>query len=232
VTGRCGRPLTARGLKAILTRAGVDHAALEIRDDPAIWTNVETGERGTSVVVSGPEEPRRQASRVLYDRGLACAPYSGRDEWSRPGGGIRVAGPARGGGPAVSEHGCGASGERARLHEMMTVNEAERTVADARMADLSEAQTAAWRRHRAAKGLVTRALKDGDAAKIAAAYERERQAYAEAQAVSDAGISEMFVINRAGLDRLGELNQQIDSTWTADAAQLDQMLGRDAEAGQ
>jgi hypothetical protein len=95
VTGRRGRPLTARGLKAILTRAGVDHSALEIRDDPAIWTNVETGERGTSVVVSGPKEPRRQVSRVLYDRGLACAPYSGRDEWSRPGGGIWVAGPAR-----------------------------------------------------------------------------------------------------------------------------------------
>jgi hypothetical protein len=95
VSGRGARPLTARALKGILTRAGVDHSGLEIRDDPAVWTNVENGERGTSVVVSGPTEPRRQASRILSDRRLACAPYSGRDEWSRPGGGVRAAGPTR-----------------------------------------------------------------------------------------------------------------------------------------
>ena len=92
---RRARPLTARGLEAILTRAGIDHSALEIRDDPAVWTNVETGERSTSVVVSGPKEPRRQAFHALFDRGLACAPYPERDEWSRPGGGVRSAGPAR-----------------------------------------------------------------------------------------------------------------------------------------
>ena len=63
----------------------------------------------------------------------------------------------------------------------MAVSEAERTVADARMADLTAAQTAAWRRLRAAKGLVTRALKDGSAEKIATAQQRERQAYAEAR---------------------------------------------------
>lgn len=50
------RPLTAHGLKAILTRAGVDHPALEIRDDQAVWTDVETGQRSTSVVASGPRE--------------------------------------------------------------------------------------------------------------------------------------------------------------------------------
>lgn len=122
--------------------------------------------------------------------------------------------------------------ERARLHELMAVSEAERAVADVRMADLAAAQAAAWRRHSAAKGLVTRALKDGGADKIAAAHERERRAYADAQAFSDAGISEMFVINRAGLDRLGELNRQIGITWAADSARLDEMLGRDAEAGQ
>jgi len=122
--------------------------------------------------------------------------------------------------------------ERARLHEMMAVSEAERTVADARMAELTAAQMAAWRRHRAAKGLVTRALKDGSAEKIAAARDRERQAYANAAAIADAGISEMFVLNRAGLDRLGELNQQIGTTWAADAARLDAILGRDAEPGQ
>jgi hypothetical protein len=73
VTALRARPLTARGLKAILTRAGVSHSALEIRDDPAVWTNVETGERSTSVVVGGPKELRRQASGVLYAKGLSNA---------------------------------------------------------------------------------------------------------------------------------------------------------------
>ena len=59
--------------------------------------------------------------------------------------------------------------------------------------------------HIAAKGLVTRARKDGSAEKIAAAVKREREAYTEFMAVSDAAIDEMFVINRAGLDRLAGL---------------------------
>lgn len=90
MTARRARPLSARGLKAMLTRAGVDHSALEIRDDPAVWTNVETGEQSTSVVVSGPKDTRRQASWVLYDKGLANAPYPDCDKWSRPGGGVRA----------------------------------------------------------------------------------------------------------------------------------------------
>jgi hypothetical protein len=122
----------------------------------------------------------------------------------------------------ASEH---ADAERARLHELMAVSDAERAVGDARMADLAAAQTAAWRRHRAAKGLVTRALKDGSAEKIAAAQERERRAYAEARDIADAGIGEMFVINRAGLDRLGELLGQTDRAWDADAAALDEITG-------
>ncbi len=48
----------------------------------------------------------------------------------------------------------------------------------------------------AANGLVTRALKDGDAAKIAAAHERKRQAYAEFEAVGDASSGDMFGIKR------------------------------------
>ena len=95
--------------------------------------------------------------------------------------------------------------DRARLHELMAVSEAERAVAQARIADLSATQTAAWRRHRAAKGLVTRALKDGSAEKIAAAQEREREAWAEADETAQAGISEMFVINQAGFDRFAEV---------------------------
>jgi hypothetical protein len=107
----------------------------------------------------------------------------------------------------------GRNPERARLHELMAVGEAERAVADAWMADLKAAQDAARRRHIAAKGLVTRARKDGSAEKIAAAVGRERQAYTDFMAVSDASIDKMFVINRAALERLGELNQQIGITW-------------------
>jgi hypothetical protein len=126
---------------------------------------------------------------------------------------------------SASEH---QNPERARLHELMAVSEAERAVADVRMADLAATQTAAWRRHRAAKGLVTRALKDGSADKIAAAQERERRAYAEACETADVGIDEMFVINRAGLERFGEILEAIGPAWAAGPAQP----GRDAEAGQ
>jgi hypothetical protein len=116
---------------------------------------------------------------------------------------------------------------RARLHELMVVGEAERAVADVRMVDLKAAQDAAWRRHIAARGLVTHARKDGSAEKIATAVERERQAYADFTAVSDASIDEMFVINRAGLERLGDLLDQVGRTWDADANAV-----REIEAGQ
>jgi hypothetical protein len=122
--------------------------------------------------------------------------------------------------------------ERARLHELMAVGEAERTVADVRMADLKAAHEAARRRLSAAKGMVTRAQKDGSAEKIAAAAERERHAYAEFRAVGDASIGEMFTINRAGLERLGELLDHIGPAWDADTAALREITGRDAEAGQ
>jgi len=117
--------------------------------------------------------------------------------------------------------------QRARLHEMMAVGEAERTVAGVRMADLKAAQDAARRRHTAAKGLLTRARKDGSAAKIATAAARERQAYADFLAVSDTSIDEMFVINRAGLERLGDLLEQVGRAWDADADAV-----REIEAGQ
>jgi hypothetical protein len=58
-----------------------------------------------------------------------------------------------------------------------------------------------------------RARKDGNAEKIAAAVERERQAYAVFMAVSDASIKEMFVINGASLERLGHFFEQMDRAW-------------------
>jgi hypothetical protein len=46
-------------------------------------------------------------------------------------------------------------------------------------------------------------------------------------AVSDAGIDEMFVINGAGLERLGDLLEQMGRTWDADADEV-----HEVEAGQ
>jgi hypothetical protein len=106
-----------------------------------------------------------------------------------------------------------------------------KSVPPQRMADLEAAQDAARHRHIAAKGMVTRARKDGSADKIAAAVRREREAYGEFMAVSDASIGEMLALNRAGLDRL-ELLDQIGPAWDADAGVLREITGRDAEAGQ
>ena len=92
--------------------------------------------------------------------------------------------------------------ERAKLRELIAVSEAERTVADVRMTGLAAAQQCAWRQHNAAKGLVTRALKDGSAEKIAAAVERERKAYAEFDRISGEVIKEVFELNRARLESL------------------------------
>jgi hypothetical protein len=63
--------LTARGVKQILTRAGVDHTDLDIT------------ERGGSVQITGPREARTAATHALWERQLWCAPYPDKDLWSR-----------------------------------------------------------------------------------------------------------------------------------------------------
>jgi hypothetical protein len=75
--------LTARGVKVMLTRARVDYSDLTITDDPAIWTDLDGGNPRTSVVIRGPKEARNRVWTALEDRGLACAPYTDRDEWAR-----------------------------------------------------------------------------------------------------------------------------------------------------
>lgn len=67
------RRLTVRAVRVLLTRAGVDHTDLTISG------------RHSWVIVTGPEQARRRAAEVLYNRGLACAPFPDRDEWSRGG---------------------------------------------------------------------------------------------------------------------------------------------------
>jgi hypothetical protein len=71
------------------------------------------------------------------------------------------------------------------------------------MADLMEAQRAARARHSAAKGLLTKAMKDGSAEKIATAQAHETAAYHEADHIGREAIEEMLALNGAGLDNLG-----------------------------
>jgi hypothetical protein len=124
--------------------------------------------------------------------------------------------------------------EQAELNGRMVIMSAERAATEARFAELAEQQRAAWRRHQAAKGQVTRALKDGSAGRIAAAQERERAAYAEADATAHAGIEEMQAINAARLGNLGAVLDQIGPTWDAQRDALREHLGvgREPEAGQ
>jgi hypothetical protein len=79
------RQLTARGVKTMLTRAGVDYSGLQIVDDPTVWTDLETGRQGTSVIISGPEAARWAAHTALFwGHGLSSnAPYPDHDRWVR-----------------------------------------------------------------------------------------------------------------------------------------------------
>lgn len=111
--------------------------------------------------------------------------------------------------------------ERDQLNRMIAVSEAESAVATARVHDLAEQQLAARRRWSAAKGLVSKARRDGSAAKIAAARERCDRAYSEFTQLSDAVIAETLRINEARLDELGTTVTQMRWTWDAGAAVID-----------
>jgi hypothetical protein len=77
-----------------------------------------------------------------------------------------------------------------------------------------------WRRHSAAKGQVTRALRDGDAQKIADARCREREAHQEADRLAEACIDEMQTLHRASLESIDAVFTQGDRVSAADAAAL------------
>jgi hypothetical protein len=96
------------------------------------------------------------------------------------------------------------------------------------MADLVEAHRAARARWSAAKGLLTRAMRNGNAGRIAAAQERERVAYAEFDHVGRASIEEMFTLNRGGLDNVGRVLDQMGPTWDAQAEVTRQIAGPEA----
>jgi hypothetical protein len=107
--------------------------------------------------------------------------------------------------------------EQAKLNEAMVVTSAERTVIDVRMAELVEVQRSARARWSAAKGQLTRAMKDGSAEKIAAARERERAAQAEFDHIGRAAIRESAALSGTSLDNVGRVLDQIGPTWEAAA---------------
>ncbi len=113
-----------------------------------------------------------------------------------------------------------ADAEQSRTAGLMALMKAEHAVIDARFSELAAAGTAAWRRHAAAKGRVTRALKDGHAARIAAAQRREIEAYREACRIADECLQEMFALNQARLGNVGVLLEQMTRSWAAGAAAL------------
>jgi hypothetical protein len=125
-----------------------------------------------------------------------------------------------------------AAAEQAKLDEALVVTSAESEVCHSRMADLVEAHRGARARWSAAKGQLTRAMKDGSAGRIAAAQERERAAWAEFDHVGRESIEEMFTLNRGGLDDLGRVLDQIGPTWDAQAEVTRQLADPEAEAGQ
>jgi hypothetical protein len=106
---------------------------------------------------------------------------------------------------------------------LTAVNVAENVVADARLTDIAEQQKAARRRWSAAQGLLTKAEKSGDAAKIADARQHEIEAYREFDAISQAVITEGFGIVSAGSDRLGRQLDQLKRNNAAGDAVLEEL---------
>ena len=121
-------------------------------------------------------------------------------------------GPAR---PRAHEHARGMS--EPQLNEIIAVIAAERVAAGARYAGLVAARQRAYRRHAAAKGLLTRARKDGSAARIAAAARREAEASADAARIGDACLREMHDLVGTALGNLLRIGQ-MGPAWAAGAA--------------
>ena len=120
--------------------------------------------------------------------------------------------------------------ERAKLNEAMVVMSAENSVISIRVTELAEMHRSARARWSAAKGQLTRAMKDGSAEKIAAAREREQAAYAEFDHVGRAAIRESAALTNAGLDNLGRALDQIGPAWAAADEVMRQLTHPEPEA--
>ena len=77
------RPLTVRGVRQILTRAGVDQSALTL--EAVESESLVPGREGIicGVRISGPREARRTTTAPLMNAGLTCAPYPEATTWDR-----------------------------------------------------------------------------------------------------------------------------------------------------
>jgi hypothetical protein len=89
--------------------------------------------------------------------------------------------------------------------EILIGNQAEGAVIDARIAELTAISAKAHRQASAAKGRLTRAMKDGNAERIAAAHARYDEVSGEAARIGDACITEAQTCFGRGLDNLGRL---------------------------
>ncbi|MEV7011711.1 hypothetical protein [Streptosporangium sp. NPDC051022] len=101
------------------------------------------------------------------------------------------------------------------LAEHITITSAEGVVASARVAQLNEQSRKAFRRISSMRGQLTRAQKDGDAAKIAAARKKLDQASDEFDRISKACIAEGHEIVQAGLERTGTTFALMRESWDA-----------------
>ncbi|MEV6323962.1 hypothetical protein AB0M45_22620 [Nocardia sp. NPDC051787] len=114
---------------------------------------------------------------------------------------------------------------------LAAVSDAEGTVSKVRGSELADRQTAARRRWSAAKGRLTQAQKDGDAAKIAEARKRCDATYAEFDAISEAVIQELQGIVGAGLERNDQLLGQMRRSWDAGSAVIDALSPKPGTGG-
>lgn len=105
--------------------------------------------------------------------------------------------------------------EQRRFNDLAVVGSAESVVTATRMAELASQQQTAYRRVSAARGRLTRAQRDGNAAKISAAKQRVTAAYAEFDRVSGAVIAEMLALVRTRDHHVGEIFDQLRRTWDA-----------------
>lgn len=81
-----GKSLTARSVKVLLARAGVDWRGLIISEQRTTSRDAWNGgpwETYTEVRIAGPKELRRDAEDALYLARLSCAGYPEYSLWSR-----------------------------------------------------------------------------------------------------------------------------------------------------
>lgn len=89
--------------------------------------------------------------------------------------------------------------------EVAVAVHAESVVIESRIAELAAENQAVRRKTSVARGQVTRAVRDGNAALIAEAHARLRDREAEEAATLDANIDEMQGLLQRGLNNLAEL---------------------------